>query len=88
MILQGLGVETLILGGVVTNGCVDSTARSGYFRGYYVVLLADGTAAGKVSLHQATLDTMAVAFGEVRTIAEVEAAWARIAARACAPVSA
>lgn len=85
VILEGMGIRTLVLGGLVTNGCVDSTARSGYFHGYHVVFLSDGSAAGKESWHQATLETMAKAFGEVRTIAEVEAAWARIAAQAGAP---
>lgn len=80
-ILEGMGIKTLVLGGVVTNGCVESTARSGYFNGYYIVYLSDGMATGKKSWHEATLETIAALFGEVKTMAEVEATWANVAAR-------
>jgi ureidoacrylate peracid hydrolase len=85
IILQGMGIKTLILSGVATNGCADSTARSGYFRGYYIVVLSDGTATGKASWQEATLEAMEALFGEVRKMADVEAAWARIRAQTALP---
>ena len=33
--LRARGVKTVILCGLVTHGCVDSTARHAYFNGYY-----------------------------------------------------
>lgn len=88
LILQGRGMRTIILGGVATSGCVDSTARAAYFQGYYVVFLSDGTAAARPHWHQTTLEIMEAQFAEVRTMAEVEAAWARIAGNGADAVAA
>jgi ureidoacrylate peracid hydrolase len=44
-ILRSLGVETIALGGFLTNCCVESTMRSGYERGFQVVTLTDCVAA-------------------------------------------
>ena len=41
-LLRKRGIETLIIGGVLTECCVDTTTRSAFSRGYQVTLLADG----------------------------------------------
>ncbi|MHB0707621.1 cysteine hydrolase family protein [Roseomonas mucosa] len=43
-ILRHRGVETMALGGFLTNCCVESTMRSGYEKGFEVVTLTDCTA--------------------------------------------
>src|SRR5262249_1868626 len=43
--LRALGISSLVVGGVVTNVCVETTARDAADRGYQVVLLDDGCAA-------------------------------------------
>jgi nicotinamidase-related amidase len=40
--LQSLGIERLVIGGIQTADCVDTTCRRAFSLGYQVVLLADG----------------------------------------------
>ena len=44
-ILRGRGITTIALAGFLTNCCVESTMRTGYEKGYYVVTLSDCLAA-------------------------------------------
>lgn len=44
-ILRSRGVKNVVLGGFLTNCCVESTMRSAYERGFTVVTLTDCTAA-------------------------------------------
>lgn len=41
-ILRGQGVETVLVAGVMSDGCVDSTMRSAVHRDYFVCLVEDG----------------------------------------------
>jgi ureidoacrylate peracid hydrolase len=43
-ILRSRGIETIALGGFLTNCCVESTMRTGYEKGYNVITLKDCTA--------------------------------------------
>ncbi len=56
--LQRKGVTHLILTGVTTQCCVQSTLREAVDRGYYCLLLEDCCAALDAWLHRATLDTI------------------------------
>ena len=51
-ILRGKGITTIILGGFLTNCCVESTMRTGYENGYQVITLTDCTAATSVAEHE------------------------------------
>lgn len=51
-ILRSKGIETIILGGFLTNCCVESTMRSGYEDGYRVITLTDCTAATSQAEHE------------------------------------
>jgi len=81
-VLRTLKIENVILTGVSTNVCVESTARDAYMRDYNLVFLSDCTAAYAQEDHDATLRTMTRNFGLVTTADEVIAAWeaARLAA--------
>lgn len=50
-ILRGKGIETVILGGFLTNCCVESTMRSAYENGYRVITLTDCMAATSAEEH-------------------------------------
>src|SRR4051795_9877851 len=50
-ILRSKGIETVILGGFLTNCCVESTMRSAYENGYQVYTLTDCTAATSPEEH-------------------------------------
>jgi nicotinamidase-related amidase len=54
-ILRALGIDTLIIGGIVTNGGVASTVRDAHLRNIHTILLSDGCAAFKPEVHDATL---------------------------------
>lgn len=40
-ILRSRGIKTLVVAGFLTNCCVESTARTGYEKGFHVVALSD-----------------------------------------------
>ena len=50
-ILRSKGIETVILGGFLTNCCVESTMRSAYENGYRVITLTDCMAATSPEEH-------------------------------------
>jgi nicotinamidase-related amidase len=50
-ILRSKGIDTVILGGFLTNCCVESTMRSAYENGYRVITLTDCTAATSPEEH-------------------------------------
>ena len=82
LILRSAGIQTVILTGVATNACVESTGRDVYMHDYYLVFVGDGTATTSPAAHQATLANIDQFFGQVATIDEIVAAWAAVPARA------
>jgi ureidoacrylate peracid hydrolase len=70
-ILRVHGIRTVVLSGVATNACVDTTAREAFVRDYYVVFTADGTACYSDAAHTATLETIDKYFGVVVSVGEL-----------------
>lgn len=64
VVLRALRVERLVVAGVVTNLCVESTVRSALQRDFEVSVAADCTAA-LPGQHEPALDSMRAAFAEV-----------------------
>ena len=58
-IMRAVGVETLIVGGIVTNGGVASTLRDAHLRNIDTIMLTDGCAAFDSAVHDATLLSLA-----------------------------
>jgi nicotinamidase-related amidase len=54
-ILRSKGITTLVLGGFLTNCCVESTMRSGYENGRKVITLSDCVAATSIEEHDNAL---------------------------------
>lgn len=54
-ILRALDIDTLIVGGIVTNGGVASTIRDAHLRDIHTFILSDGCAAFRQEVHDATL---------------------------------
>ncbi len=69
--LRNLGIETLVIGGVVTNRCVETTARDATDRGYRVILVDDGTATYSPELQEMCMLSLMVSHGFVRTTEEI-----------------
>lgn len=76
--LVRLGVDTLIVCGVTTNVCVESTVRDAFFRDIRVVVPSDGTAAVTPELHEGALDDFRYGFGQVVTVDELVQDLARL----------
>lgn len=71
--LRARGVDALVLAGVTTNCCVDSTARDAFMRGYGVLIVSDCVAAfgNERHLHEASLTNLSLLFAVVATAEEV-----------------
>ncbi len=63
-------VNAVVISGVVTNLCCESTARSAFSQDFRVFFLSDGTRANKKEHHDATLMNIAFGFGKVLTCSE------------------
>ena len=70
-ILSGLEVETLVVTGIATNICVESTIRDAFYRDYAVVVPREATAAFTEEQENGALTNFAFAFAEVMRLDEV-----------------
>ncbi len=58
-VLKRAGLETLIFGGIVTNGGVASTVRDAHVRDFQCIVLEDGCAAFSRQAHDASIGSLA-----------------------------
>ena len=63
--LDGLGVRDVVVCGVMTNLCCETSAREAFCRGYRVKFVADATGTAADSMHIATLINLAYGFCQV-----------------------
>ena len=75
LILRSKEIESIILTGVSTNVCVETTARDAMMRDYRVILLEDCTATVSEEEHQAALNNVRKYFGMVCTSQEIFSVW-------------
>jgi nicotinamidase-related amidase len=66
-VLDARGIDTILIGGTVTNVCCESTARDGMMLGYRTVMVADCNAAVTQENHQSALAGFLAIFGDVQT---------------------
>ncbi len=79
-ILRARGIKTVVLAGVTTDVCVESTARDAFMRDYHVVVLSDCTGVDDPVAQQSTLERIDRYFGHVVSSKEVIKAWNRLRA--------
>jgi len=79
-VLRCLGVKDLVITGIMTNLCCESTARDAYFRDYRVFFLLDATGSVNEDLHVASLKNIAFGFGYVTDTSDILAAVNKIKA--------
>lgn len=60
--LVEMGVEEVIVTGVMTNLCCETTAREAFVKGFRVFFSTDATATSDLELHEATLKNLAYGF--------------------------
>ena len=75
--LRYRGIDTVIITGIATNICCESTAREAVVRDFRVFFLSDGTATydiGDMSaeqMQQATLNILGFAFAQIASVDEI-----------------
>ncbi len=74
-VLTSLGARNLVLCGVTTNICIETTARDAGQRDYHVHVAADATAEFDPAKHEHALGTIGFAFGWVDSVDDVLGAW-------------
>ena len=72
--LRSIGIKTVILGGFLTNCCVESTMRSAYENGYEVITVTDMVAATSQEAHANALKFNFPMFSKPMPTSEVLAA--------------
>ncbi len=70
-VLRQRGIDTLIIVGTATNVCCESTIRDGMMMNYKCIMVSDANATRTDEEHNATLATVMVLFGDVRSTDEV-----------------
>jgi len=77
LILRSRGIDTIIISGIATNVCCETTAREAMVRDFHVLFLSDGTTtfgmgnASAAELQKATLATLGSLFAQVLTVDEM-----------------
>jgi len=69
--LRSRGIQDLIISGVMTNLCCETTARDAFMKDYRVFFLIDGTATRRSELHLATLKNLGFGFAYLLTCEEL-----------------
>jgi ureidoacrylate peracid hydrolase len=75
-VLRRRGIKSIVMTGVATNVCVDSTLREAFFHGYYIVMPPDCVASANVPLHEATINSVELIFGHTPQSEVVMDIWA------------
>lgn len=75
LVLKNKGIRTVIVCGVLTNVCVESTVRDAFFRDYYIIVPSDCVGTRDEELHRASLRTIATSFGLVVFSEEIRGVW-------------
>jgi len=76
LILRSRGIDTIIVTGIATNVCVESTARDALFNDYYVVIVEDCVASDDRAQHDASMLLMRHRF-DIAQSADVLGIWDR-----------
>lgn len=75
ILLRARGIRSLVIGGVSTNACVESTLRAGFELDYYICVPPDAVGSWNRALHEATLANVDHRFGVTLSAAEVARIW-------------
>lgn len=74
-ILSDRGIRTVVMAGVQTHVCIESSLRDASARGYYVVVPEDCVGSFDRDLHDKTLRCVEMHFGDVVNSEELVAQW-------------
>lgn len=77
LLLRRRGIDTIMVTGIETNVCCETTAREAMVRDFRVFFLSDGTTTGgvkgmsRVEVQRAALATLGMCFAQVLTVDEM-----------------
>ena len=74
LLLQASDIKTVIIAGVVTQGCVEATTRDASYHDYFTVVIEDCVASTSRDLHEASLKYMASRY-DILTSVELLSLW-------------
>lgn len=77
MLLRSNGIDTILVTGCTTEGCVESTARDGMFMDYYVVVVPDCVESDTRDQHEASMTLMQNRF-DMFTSTEIMDVWSAV----------
>jgi ureidoacrylate peracid hydrolase len=80
-LLRSNGVQTIVVCGVATTGCVESTIRDGFMHDYYVVIARDACGDYEPVRHENALSKLGLSFGTVMPVADISQCWTEHRAR-------
>ena len=75
LVLRSNRIKSVIITGVATNVCCETTARQAFMKDYYVLFTSDCCATYSQAQHDATLFNIDQFFGQVVTSDEITACW-------------
>lgn len=75
LLLRARNVRSLVVTGVSTNVCVETTARAAFELGYYVCVPPDATGSWDRTLHETTLQNIRHRFGLTPTVGQILGVW-------------
>ena len=73
--LRGKGIDTLVVAGLTTECCIDSSVRDAFERDYHVFVVTDATACYEPGLHEAALRALGLNCALLTDTAAILAAW-------------
>jgi nicotinamidase-related amidase len=73
--LRDIARDTLVIAGLTTECCVESTAREAFERDFHVIIASDAVAAYEPGLHRASLKAMELNCALLASSAEIAAVW-------------
>jgi ureidoacrylate peracid hydrolase len=74
-LLRGHGIDTLVLAGLTTECCIDTSARDAFENDFHVVIATDAVAAYEPALHRAALKALEINLAILADTAAISDAW-------------
>jgi len=75
VVLRAKAIQTIIVCGVATNICVETTVRHAFCLDYYTVVPVDAVASWDETGHQVALSNIKYAYGELSTVDDIVECW-------------
>ena len=70
-LLKEMNIETVIITGVMTHLCCETTARSAFVKGFNVIFPIDGSLTQNAELHEGTIRAISHGFAPTPTLKDV-----------------